>query len=380
MISSGLSTTAGRSDQSILVKSTMRDITPTLQQWIEAGERIALATVVWAEGSSPRSPGARLAVTASGQIVGSVSGGCVEGTVFEEAQEVLASGRPRHLQYSVANESAWEVGLACGGTVDICVEPFTIIHQEIVKTLASGEVVALATDIESGKHWAVWPDGHSMGEPSLSPRLLALFPPTPGQMPLSPERHVLFKPEGSVFLEVFALPPTIVIVGAVHIAMPLVHMAQAVGFCVRVVDARRTFLTRQRFPTANELVCAWPQEALSPEDLGPQHYVVILSHDPKFDVPALQIALHSKAAYVGLIGSRTTQAERREALLEAGLESEVLDRIHGPIGLDLGGRSPTEIALSILAEIVAVQHGRSGVMLSRSESSQDIRHPRGVSQ
>jgi xanthine dehydrogenase accessory factor len=358
----------------------MRDITSTLQQWIDSNERIALATVIWAEGSSPRSPGARLGVTASGQIVGSVSGGCVEGAVFEEAQEVLTSGRPQHLHYSVTNETAWEVGLACGGTVDIYVEPFAKIHEEIVKTLAAGEIVALATDIESGRHWAVWPDGHSMGEPSLSPRLLALFPPTPDKMSLSSERHVLFKPEGNVFLEVFALPPTIVIVGAVHVAMPLVQMAQAVGFRVQVVDARRTFLTRQRFPTADELVCAWPQEALSSESLSPQHYVVILSHDPKFDVPALHIALQSNAAYVGLIGSRTTQAERRQALLEAGLESEALERIHGPIGLDLGGRSPAEIALAILAEIVAAQHGRSGTMLSQSKSCQDRKIPRGVSQ
>jgi len=339
-----------------------------------------LATVIWAEGSSPRSPGARLAVTASGRIVGSVSGGCVEGAVFEEAQGVLASGCPRHLHYSVANEIAWDVGLACGGTVDIYVEPFTEIHQAVVKTLSAGEVVAFATDIESGKHWAVWPDGHSLGEPGLSPRLLALFPPTPERMPFSPERHVLFKPEGSVFLEVFALPPTIVIIGAVHIAMPLVQMAQAVGFRVKVVDARRAFLTEQRFPTADELVCAWPQEALSADDLTPQHYVVILSHDPKFDVPALLIALQSHAAYVGLVGSRTTQIERREALLEAGLDNKVLDRIHGPIGLDLGGRSPAEIALAILAEIIAVQHGRSGAMLSRGENAQDTGHLQGVSQ
>jgi len=342
----------------------MRDITSALQQWLEAGERIALATVVWAEGSSPRSPGARLAVTASGQMVGSVSGGCVEGAVFEEAQEVLASGCPRHLHYSVANESAWEVGLACGGTVDIYVEPFVEVHRSVVETLATDRVVAMATDLNSGSHWVAWPDGRSMGDPGLSAKLLALFPPSPDQMPLAPERHVLDKPEGSVFLEVFALRPTIVIVGAVHVAMPLVSMAQMVGFRVRVVDARRTFLTRERFPTADELVLGWPQDVLRAQNLGAQHYVVILSHDPKFDIPALQIALQSRAAYVGLIGSRTTQAERREVLVEAGLDDDALGRIHGPIGLDLGGRSPAEIALAILAEIVAVQHGRSGGTLS----------------
>jgi len=338
----------------------MRDIALSLQQWLRANERIAVATIVWAEGSSPRGPGARLAVTASGQVAGSVSGGCLEGTVFKEAQDVLLCGKPRHLHYSATEADVWEVGLACGGTIDIYVEPFSEVHCRVVKTLANHGVVALATDLEDGGHWAVWPDGCSAGDSRLQERIAGLLPAWAGGISQSSEVHVLDKPDGSVFLDIFAAPPTIVVIGAVHVAMPLVRMAQTMGFRVRVIDARKTFLTRERFPTAEELVLGWPQDVLRADELGPQHYIVVLSHDAKFDVPALRIALQSDAAYVGLIGSRQTQIERREALSEQGLGDEMVSRIYGPIGLDLGGRSPAGIALAILAEIVAVQHGRPG--------------------
>ena len=194
--------------------------------------------------------------------------------------------------------------------------------------------------------------------PALSPSTLLGVDSVEGPVLSEVEGPVLSKVEGDVFLQVLAPPPTLVIVGAVHIAVPLVTLAQTLGFHVRVVDARRAFATRERFPTVDELVVAWPQDALKAESLGPQHYVVILSHDPKFDLPALQIALRSQAAYVGLIGSRSTQARRKAALREAGFAEAELARIHGPVGLDLGGREPAEIALAILAEIVAVRRGR----------------------
>ena len=330
----------------------MVEIAGDLARWLAGGEEIALATVVHAEGSSPRALGSRLAVTASGHMAGAVSGGCVEGTVFEEAQEVLASGAPKRLRYGVVDESGWEVGLACGGTIEVYVEPLTGVHRRLVAALEAEETVGLATCLDGGGHLLAWPDGRLEGDRSLAPALTALFP--------GPAAELRRGPEADVFVEVLAPPPTVVIVGAVHIAVPLVTLAQTLGFYVRLIDARRAFATQDRFPTVDERLVAWPQDVLKAEELGRQHYVVILSHDPKFDVPALEIALRSRAAYVGLIGSRKTQAKRKAALREAGFSEEEMARIHGPIGLDLGGREPAEIALAIMAEIVAVRHGRRG--------------------
>ena len=337
----------------------MRGILDDLNHWLEDGESIALATVVWAEGPSPRPLGSCLAVTSSGQMAGSVSGGCVEGAVFEEAQSVLSGGPPKRLRFSATDEEGWEVGLACGGTIEVYVEPLVEAHRHLLAALEAEETIALATCLDGGGHLLAWPDDRLEGDLSLAPGLAALFP--------GPTAELRHRSEGDVFLEVFTPPPTLVIVGAVHVAMPLVVLAQTLGFHVRVADARRTFATRARFPTVDELIVAWPQETLKAEELGPQHYVVILSHDPKFDLPALQIALRSRAAYVGLIGSRTTQAKRKAALREEGFGEAELARIHGPVGLDLGGREPAEIALAILAEIVVVRHGRRGGMLGAQE-------------
>jgi len=363
----------------------MQEITSELARWLADCEQIALATVVWAAGSSPRPPGSRMAVTDSGQMTGSVSGGCVEGTVFEEAQGVLSDGLPKRLRYSVVDETGWEVGLACGGTIEVYVEPLAEVHRRLLEALEAEEIVGLATRLDGSGHLLAWPDGRMEGDHSLAPELTALFPGPAAGLRRYPEGPTLptlseakgpvpstaegSEAKGDVFLEVFAPPPTLIIVGAVHIAMPLVTLAQTLGFRVRVVDARRTFATHERFPTADELVVAWPQDTLKAEKLGPQHYIVILSHDPKFDLPTLQIALRSRAAYVGLIGSRTTQAKRKAALREVGFSEAELARIHGPVGLDLGGREPAEIALAILAEIVAVQHGRRGGMLGRKVAS-----------
>ena len=339
----------------------MREILDDLNRWLAAGEKIALATVVWAEGPSPRPLGSCLAVTGSGQMAGSVSGGCVEGAVFEEAQSVLAGGPPKRLRFSATDEEGWEVGLACGGTIEVYVEPLVEVHRHLLAALEAEDPVALVTRLDdSGSgHLLAWPGGHLEGDTTLAPEVEGVFPE-----PLAERRS---RTEGDLFVQVFAPPPTLIIVGAVHVAMPLVVLAQTLGFRVRVVDARRTFATRARFPTVDELIVAWPQETLKAEELGPQHYVVILSHDPKFDLPALQISLRSRAAYVGLIGSRTTQAKRKAALRENGFGEAELARIHGPVGLDLGGREPAEIALAILAEIVAVRHGRRGGMLSAQE-------------
>lgn len=328
----------------------MREILQDVRRWLAADESIALATVVWTEGSSPRPPGSRLAVTGSGQIAGSVSGGCVEGDVFREAQDVLAAEAPKRLQYSAVDEEGWQVGLACGGAMEVFVEPWKEVHRQLLEALEGEQTVALATHLEGAGHALAFPDGEVQGDPSLASELMALFP--------GPATELRRRPEGDLFLEVFARPATLTIIGAVHIAVPLVTMARVLGFHVRLVDARQTFATRERFPDVDELIVAWPQKALPAGCLRPNDAVVVLTHDPKFDVPALEAALKSSVGYVGLLGSPTTQTKRRAALKDRGLSSEDLARIHGPVGLDLGGRQPAEIALAILAEIVAEHNAR----------------------
>lgn len=330
----------------------MREIADDLTNWLADGLPIALATVVWAQGPSPRPVGSHMAMTVSGQMAGSVSGGCVEGAVFQEAQEVLSGGPPKRLRYGTMDEGGWEVGLACGGTIEIYLEPLAPIHQRLLAALQANETVALVTRLDGGGHLLLWPDGRLEGDAGLAAEVEGGFPESPAEL-----RH---GPAGDRFIQVFTTPPVLTIVGAVHIAQPLVRLAQVMGFRVRVVDGRRAFATRDRFPTADELIVAWPQEALRTEYLRPEDAVVILTHDPKFDLPALAAALRSPVGYIGLLGSRTTQTKRRNALARQGFTEEDMSRIHGPVGLDLGGRRPEEIALSIISQIVAVLHGRVG--------------------
>ncbi len=333
-----------------------RSLAATVRGWLEAGESVALATVVRVEGSAPSRPGACMAVSRSGQVAGALSGGCVDGAVCEEAQQVLASGRPRRLCYRASETEDFEVGLACGGTLEVYLEPMLPLHRRALELLETGRPFGLATEL-GGAHLLADPAGALEGERRLADILMPLFPGPAA---------VLSQREGrAVFCAVFAPPPTLTIVGAVQVAAALARLAQVLGFRTRVVDPRRAFATRARFPEVDELTLAWPQDVLHAGALGPDDYIVILSHDPKLDLPALEIALGSRAAYIGLIGARSTQAERRQALAAAGFDAQALARIHGPVGLDLGGREPEEIALAILAEIVAVRYGRSGGMLSR---------------
>jgi xanthine dehydrogenase accessory factor len=286
-----------------------------------------------------------MVVTGSGHMAGSVSGGCVEGAVFREAQGVLAGEAPRRLRYDVVDREGWEVGLACGGAIEVFVEPWQEIHRQLMDALEDEQAVALVTCLDGSGHAIAWPDGRADGDVSLTSELMDLFPgPIAGLRRFS---------ERDVFVEVFARSPALTIVGAVHIAAPLVAMARELGFYVRLVDARRTFATRERFPDVDELLVAWPKDALTAEYLRSDDAVVVLTHDSKFDVPALEVALKSPVGYIGLLGSTTTQAKRHSALKEKGVGDEDLARIHGPVGLDLGGRQPAEIALAILAEIVA---------------------------
>jgi xanthine dehydrogenase accessory factor len=340
-----------------------------IDRWRSQGKDVAIATVVKVWGSAPRLPGARMVVSSADEVAGSVSGGCVENAVIQEAGEVLASGEPRLLRYSVSDEKAWSVGLSCGGTLEVFVESLADplrdeLHVQLRRSLEAERLVALATVVRgetAGCQLLLWPDGRRLGalrsealERSAAETAARLF----GSF--GSERTEIETQAGKVdlFVETFPSRPRLVVIGAVHVAIALVRLARSLGFRTLVIDPRSAFATRERFPDADEVIAGWPQEVLQDKLLHESTYVAALSHDLKIDVPALAMALRGPARYVGALGSRKTHAKRVEKLRDAGATEEQIARIHAPIGLDLGGRSPGEIALSIMAQIVAVSHGR----------------------
>jgi xanthine dehydrogenase accessory factor len=352
----------------------MRDVVSEIDRWRAAGERVAVATVVRTWGSAPRREGATMAVAADGKIAGSVSGGCVETSVVEEATGVLETGRPRLLRFGVADETAWEVGLACGGTVEVFVEPLEPgVYDRLRAVIAEEGSAAVATLVAGpedrlGRKLIVGDDGTvagSLGDPAddgpaAEAARAALAEGRSRRVRLGAEET-----GSEVFVDVLLPPPTLVVVGGVHIAIGLTRMARTLGYRTVVIDPRRPFGSEERFPHVDQLLQAWPDDALARVGLGPSTAVAVLTHDPKLDDPALRTALPSRAFYVGALGSRATQAKRRKRLLEAGLTEEQINRLHAPIGLDLGGRAPEEIALSVLAQIVAA---RNGVPAARGEA------------
>ncbi len=318
--------------------------------WLKEGKGVALATVIGTWGSSPRPPGSLLAVNAEHDFVGSVSGGCIEGAVITEAVAAIADGKPRCLDFGVSDEQAWEVGLSCGGEMKVYVEKAPA--ADILEGLIDERPIALATRLESGAHALVRPRSQD-GEFTLGDDALAA-----ARQALAENRGTTVEDSGgSVFVAVFNRPLRMIVVGAVHIAQALAPMAASAGFAVTVVDPRRAFATDARFP-AVALSHDWPDEALAELQPDARTAVVTLTHDPKLDDPALIAALASESYYVGALGSRKTHAKRLDRLRAAGCEEETLKRIHSPVGLALGGRKATEIAVSILAQAVAACHGR----------------------
>lgn len=314
----------------------MREVLGELTEWIDAKEDIALATVIETWGSSPRPLGSKMVVTKSGKMAGSVSNGCIEGAVFEEAQKVLKSREAKVAAFGVADDVAFEVGLACGGHIEVFVQPLGAVHRELIETLRRNEAATLRTNLDTGAAEL------TKGAPSGSE---------------------LARRDGEWFTEPFRRAAQLVIIGAIHIAIPLHRLAKLMGYRVIVVDARAKFATSERFPEADELVVAWPDEAMAGIVVDNSTYVVILTHDPKFDLPALRSVLGKPAGYIGAIGSRKTNQNRFDALRKEGFTEEQLSRVHGPIGLDLGGRGAEETALGILAEITAVRFGGSGAFM-----------------
>ena len=334
----------------------MREVIDDIARWLADGERnIALATVLTTWGSAPRKAGAKMAFTAGGAAIsGSVSGGCVEGAVIEAGGEVLAGGRPCLLRFGVADETAWGVGLACGGTIEVFVERLDLPSYEAARRwIAGGTSGALLTAV-AGPDALLGDKGIvERGQAVAGPLAAALDAPT---LALADTTHAAQRVTTAAGLELFIDPirpaPALVIVGGAHIAVALARLARVLGYRTVVIDPRRAFGSAARFPDVDRLAQAWPDKALAEEPLTAESAVVTLSHDPKIDDPALRAALSSDAFYVGALGSRKTHAARAHRLAALGFDETQLARIHAPIGLDIGADNPEEIALAIMAEVV----------------------------
>jgi xanthine dehydrogenase accessory factor len=336
----------------------VQEIADDIRRWRASGEPFALATVIATRRSAPRPIGSTLGVSAAGELVGSVSGGCVENEVYGNAQEILAGGPPRMLTYGISDDLALGVGLPCGGEIDVFVaksDPGVL--DRLVRAVEQEEWAVRFTVIDGepvGAELLVLESGETVGSgpPELAQHAQELI--------RGGRSQVLELEDRTVFCDVLGPPPRLVVYGAVDTAEALCRAAKGVGWRAIVADARGKFATRERIPSADEVIVAWPDEALA--QIAPDHAtaIVVLTHDDKFDVPALKTALESEAFYIGALGSRRNQERRRERLLEAGVDESELDRMSGPCGLDIGAISPSETAVSILAEILARRAGREG--------------------
>ena len=341
----------------------MKQIAEELLAWRARGDRVAIATVVRVSGSAPRPLGATLLAGPDARISGSVSNGCVEADVYEAAIGTLDSGAARVIRYGISDEFAFTVGLSCGGQIDVLVEPVTDLHARAAEAIRAGRSVVLASVIapegRAGTR-AAWIDGARVA--GSEPALQSLAEEARDALRAGASRVVSGVED--VFLGVVATPALLAIVGASDVAMALAGLGRALGYRVVVSDPREALANRERFPDVDELVNAWPAEALGRLVLDAATAVVILSHDEKFDHPALVAALRSEAGYVGAIGSRRTNEQRFAWLRTQGFGDADIARIHAPIGLDIGATGVEETALAILAEIVAVRRARVGGMLS----------------
>lgn len=362
----------------------MRDVLDELTKHWEAGEAVGMGTVVATFKSAPRQPGAAMLVTSGGEAIGSVSGGCVEGAVYEQATQVLEGAAPVLQRYGVSDDDAFAVGLTCGGIIDIFVE--RVDQQsfpelgEVAAAVRAKEPVAVATVVEHpdpgrvGARMVVWPDrtSGSLGNDRIDD---AVTDDARGMLASGRSGALEYGTSGQrrgeglrVFVNSFEPPPRMLVFGAIDFASAMARMGSFLGYHVTVCDARPVFATKSRFPDADRVVVDWPHRYLAAEAeagrVDGRTVITVLTHDPKFDVPVLQVALRLDVGYVGAMGSRRTHDDRMRRLREAGMTDAELKRLASPIGLDLGARTPEETAVSIAAEIIALRWGGGGRRLS----------------
>jgi xanthine dehydrogenase accessory factor len=361
----------------------MRELLETLDTWrADPGSRPAIgrAVVVRTFGSAPRPEGAVLLYADDGRIAGSVSGGCVEGAAAEEIDRARTTGRERVIRYGISDEQAWDVGLACGGTIDVLVQPVvpaSVVDAAKASLGIGGRGAAVVTplpgDSPPADFGAHEPGEGATPEPELIVHEDGRLDGTLGHAEMDATlvegalealrrgtSRTLDIGDRSYFVEAFPVRPRLVVVGAVEVSRSLVRLAAELGYETVVVDGRASFATKERFPDVDKLVVGWPDEIADEIGLGQNDAVAVLTHDVKFDEPAIVESLRRHCRYVGAVGSRKTQADRRARLRDAGVSDDELAGLRGPIGLDLGGRNPAETALAILAEIVAERYGGSG--------------------
>jgi xanthine dehydrogenase accessory factor len=343
----------------------MKDVMEVVGDWVGAGDPVALATVVDTKKSAPQPPGTKMAINEAGRMAGAVSGGCVEGQVVQVAEGILRGDAPQLLEYGIADEDAWDVGLPCGGEISIWVETYDDgglagRFRELGLQGGRGALTTLLEGTDVGAKLLLLEDGTregSLGDPELDEAAVER-----AESAIWSERSELYEQDGqTLFVDVVAPPPRLIIFGAVDFAAQLAAAAKLAAWRAFVVDPRKRFATADRFPEAERVIAAWPDKAL--DELGGidrATSIAVLTHDPKLDDAVLKIALRSDAQYIGAMGSRRAQEKRRERLLAQGLTDEELGRLAAPIGLDIGALTAAETAISIMGEITAVRRGREG--------------------
>jgi xanthine dehydrogenase accessory factor len=362
----------------------MHDVLDELYRRWSRGESVGLGTVVATFSSAPRAPGASMIVAPDGTVTGSVSGGCVEGAVYELAQQVVADDTPVLQRYGVSDDDAFAVGLTCGGIIDVYVEKVDARTMpglgDVVESVRDGQPVAVVTIVEhenpelSGRHMIVWPE-RSTGTLGSSRMDDAVADDARGMLATGRTGVLHYGPDGqrrgegmTVFVNSFEPPPRMLVFGAIDFAAAMARMGSYLGYHVTVCDARPVFATASRFPDADEVVVDWPHRYLTAQAeagrVDRRTVIAVLTHDPKFDVPLLEVALGLEVGYVGAMGSRRTHDDRLKRLQEAGMSDTDLEKLSSPIGLDLGARTPEETAVSIAAEIIALRWGGGGQRLA----------------
>ena len=348
----------------------MRDIVEGLAAWRAAGHSFAVATVVRTWSSAPRRPGAAMAVNEHGEVIGSVSGGCVEGAVYAAAEEVLKSGKAQRQTYGVSDGDAFEVGLTCGGTIELLIQPDVAMTEpdEVIAAIRQGRPVATAAVPDA--ELVIWPDrtAGTLGDRGLdhaaeqqAAGMLAAGATGVVHLGRHGEQRL---DETEVFVQTYLPPPRMIVFGAIDFAGAVARIGHFLGYHVTVCDARAVFATRKRFPDADDLIVQWPHQYLESTAVDERTVLCVLTHDPKFDVPLLEVALRTPARYIGVMGSRRTHDDRMRRLRDAGVSAAQLARLSAPIGLDLGARTPEETAVAIAAEIIARSWGGSGLPLT----------------